>query len=81
MRTIMGIEIEDREKEALNVQSLLTKHGCIIKTRLGLHDAGNVCSQNGFLLLEFVHETLGEFSELELELNNIEGVVAKRMEF
>lgn len=81
MRTIMGIEIADREKEAVKVQGLLTKHGCIIKTRLGLHDTDNTCSQNGFLLLEFVHETLGEFSELENELNSLDGVIAKRMEF
>ena len=81
MRTIMGIEIKERKKEAINVQSLLTKHGCIIKTRLGLHDTGNVCSPNGLIILEFVHETLGEFSDLEKELNQLDGVVAKRMEF
>ena len=54
MRTIMGIEIKERKKEAINVQSLLTKHGCIIKTRLGLHDTGNVCSPNGLIILDHI---------------------------
>ncbi len=34
-RIIMGIQVGDRESEAVKVQELLTKHGCIIKTRLG----------------------------------------------
>ena len=39
MRVIMGIQVGDREQEAVKVQELLTKQGCIIKTRLGLHEA------------------------------------------
>ena len=81
MRTIMGIEIKDREQSAVKVQELLTKHGCIIKTRLGLHEVKNQCSANGFILLEFERKGTGEHDELKDELNAIESVVAKTMEF
>lgn len=81
MRTIMGIEIQNREELAVKVQSLLTKHGCVIKTRLGLHETGNVCSPSGLIILEFAQDVSGEYSALENELNELEGVVARRMEF
>jgi len=81
MRTIMGIEIEDREKAAVKVQELLTKHGCIIRTRLGLHEVDNQCSAGGLILLEFERKESGEHDELKKELNAIKNVVAKTMEF
>ena len=31
MRQIMGIQVGNRESDALKVQELLTKNGCIIK--------------------------------------------------
>jgi len=77
----MGIEIKDREQSAVKVQELLTKHGCIIKTRLGLHEVENQCSSNGFILLEFERKETGEHDELKDELNAVENVVAKTMEF
>lgn len=81
MRTIMGIEIQNREELAVKVQGLLTKHGCVIKTRLGLHETGNFCSPSGLIILEFAPNETGEYDALENELNDLEGVVARRMEF
>ncbi|MDM8533718.1 hypothetical protein QUF55_03340 [Clostridiaceae bacterium HSG29] len=81
MRTVMGIEIQNREESAVKVQELLTKHGCIIKTRLGLHEVQNQCSASGFILLEFERKETGEHDQLKNELNTIENVVAKTMEF
>lgn len=81
MRTIMGIEIGNREESAVKVQELLTAHGCIIKTRLGLHDVSHGCSSNGLILLEFERNESGEHDRLREELNAIDTVVAKTMEF
>lgn len=81
MRTIMGIEIQNREELAVKVQGLLTKHGCVIKTRLGLHETGNFCSPSGLIILEFAQGDTAEYGDLENELNSLEGVVARRMEF
>ncbi len=81
MRTIMGIEIQNREELAMAVQGVLTNHGCIIKTRLGLHETGNFCSPSGLIILEFAPDDKGEYDSLEKELNEIDGVIARRMEF
>jgi len=35
---ILGILIPDRVKDAVKIQEALTKYGCSIKTRLGLHE-------------------------------------------
>ena len=81
MRTIMGIEIQNREELAMAVQGVLTTHGCIIKTRLGLHETGNFCSPSGLIILEFAPDDKGEYNLLEKELNEIDGVIARKMEF
>lgn len=82
MRIIMGIQIEDRDNDAVRVQELLTKHGCIIKTRLGLHEAaGTMCSSKGLIILEFVSGSDSEVTELESELNKLKNVLVRRMEF
>lgn len=80
-RIIMGIQIGDREHEALKVQELLTKHGCIIKTRLGLHEAGNLCSSKGLVILEFISGKDEEVEVLRKELAALDEVVVDTMTF
>ena len=59
---ILGVLITNRQKEAGKVQSVLTKYGCSIKTRLGLHEATDeLYSTNGLILLELT----GNVSEME----------------
>ncbi len=78
---ILGINITDKVKEILKVQDVLTKFGCSIKTRLGLHDFGNdECSSNGLILLELTGET-DEMTKLENELLKIEGLEVQKMTF
>lgn len=82
MRVILGIQIGDREHEALRVQELLTKHGCIIKTRLGLHESGEgLCSSKGLVLLEFLANKEVEIEEMESELSKLESVIVRKMAF
>ena len=82
MRVILGIQIGDREHEALRVQELLTKHGCIIKTRLGLHESGEgLCSSKGLVLLEFLANKEAEIEEMEGELSKLESVIVRKMAF
>jgi hypothetical protein len=80
-RIIMGIQIGDREAEAIKVQELLTKHGCIIKTRLGLHEAGNLCSSKGLVILEFISGKDEEVETLKKELSAIEDITVDTMVF
>lgn len=75
---IMAVLINHRSKKAPTVQEVFTKHGCTIKMRLGLHEAGDVCSEEGLVLLQLTGEK-AEIKALEDDLNAIEGVKAKIM--
>ncbi len=82
MRIIMGIQIDDRDSDAVKVQELLTKHGCTIKTRLGIHEAAsNVCSSSGLVLLEFLNGCEDEVKELESELLKLKNISVQKMIF
>lgn len=82
MRQIMGIQVGNRESDALKVQELLTKNGCIIKTRLGLHESSEqLCSITGLIILEFLPDKEDEIAGLEKELAALSTIVVKKMVF
>jgi len=77
--TIMALTIDPRDDHAPQVQTVLTKHGCIIKTRIGLHEVQeNSCSQRGLIILHITSDS-EEVEELEKELKDIEGISVKYM--
>lgn len=75
---IMAILINHRSKKAVHVQEVLTKHGCTIRMRLGLHETGDACTEEGLVLLQ-ICGSVEEISALESDLNTLEGVKAKTM--
>lgn len=76
---IMAVAIDPRSEHAPQVQTVLTKHGCIISTRLGLHEISkDYCSNRGLILLHINGET-EEVNALEKDLQDIEGVKVKHM--
>ena len=78
---ILGIRITERVKEVQNVQEALSKFGCSIRTRLGLHETNeSACSGCGLILLELTGDQ-NEFMKLENELLKIEGLEVKKMIF
>jgi hypothetical protein len=78
---ILGIRISDRVKNVGLVQPILTKFGCTIRTRLGLHDVTeDFCSPNGMILLELTGDQ-NEYTKLENELLKIDGLEVKKMVF
>ncbi|MEZ4483147.1 MAG: hypothetical protein R2864_00665 [Syntrophotaleaceae bacterium] len=78
---IMGIHIDDRIKNATDVQELLTQYGCHIKTRVGLHEvSGDFCAGYGLILLELVGGQ-AKADELAGKLNALQGVEVKLMTF
>lgn len=82
MRQIMGIQVGNRESEALKVQELLTKNGCIIKTRLGLHESSEeLCSITGLIILEFLPDKEDDIAVMEKELATLNTIVVKKMVF
>ena len=82
MRQIMRIQVGNRESDALKVQELLTKNGCIIKTRLGLHESSEqLCSITGLIILEFLPDKEDEIAGLEKDLATLSTIVVKKMVF
>ncbi len=76
-RTVMLILIDGRRKNAVNVQKILTEWGCLIKTRLGIHDGVlENCSESGLLFLELVGDE-EKHEQLMNKLNILDGVTAK----
>ncbi|MDP4145143.1 MAG: hypothetical protein Q8936_11795 [Bacillota bacterium] len=77
--TIMAIRINPRSAHAPQVQTILTKHGCIITTRLGLHEVReDSCSETGLIILH-INSELARVKDLENELKDVEGVEVKYM--
>jgi hypothetical protein len=77
--TVMAVSLEKRSKEAAKVQEILTKHGCIINARLGLHESvGESCSDEGLILL---HLKAGntDIQALENDLTALKGIRVKKM--
>lgn len=74
MTTIIGVKIKNRVENATEIQEILTKHGCSIKTRIGLHNVDcGTCSPFGLILLEVVeHEKALEIERDLLQVNDIE---------
>lgn len=77
---IIALRLKHRQHNAQVLQELLTKYGCNIKVRLGLHDTGeNFCSNDGVIILQ----ACGKAEELEgmvKALNDLEGVSAKMID-
>ncbi|MDP4132845.1 MAG: hypothetical protein Q8882_02400 [Bacillota bacterium] len=81
-KIIMGVQLQQRIETATDVQDLLTKYGCYIKTRLGMHQQSeDACSEKGLIILEFVDKADKEAYEFETEISKIDNVVVQKMEF
>ncbi|MBD5642835.1 hypothetical protein HYH96_02860 [Clostridium botulinum] len=81
MFSIMAIKISPRNEIAPNVQEILTRNGCIIKTRLGLHEATNdSCSKCGLILLELLNSKKEDIENLSKDLTSLDGVSVKLLE-
>lgn len=81
MNPIMAIKVNGRLANAPQVQAILTKNGCNIKTRVGFHELNeDQCSMDGLLILQlFGKET--EIQAMFDELAKVDGVVPKFIDF
>lgn len=74
---VIGIRMDNRLGNALKFQEVLTKNGCKIRARLGLHDASDsVCANDGLIVLQPCGEE-AEIRQLVADLNTLEGITAK----
>jgi hypothetical protein len=71
------ILIGNRKDSAVKVQQVLTAWGCLIKTRLGIHDGIlDNCSDQGLLILE-LYGTKEQKDEMSRKIAVIPGVTSK----
>jgi hypothetical protein len=79
-KSILVILVGNRKESAVKVQQILTGWGCIIKTRLGIHDGVlDNCSDEGLLILE-LHGTQDQKNELTRKVAVLPGVSSKLVE-
>lgn len=79
-KTILLILIGKRKESAVKVQQILTGWGCIIKTRLGIHDGVmENCSDEGLVICELVG-TKEQQDELSRKLAVLPDVSSKLVE-
>ena len=71
---VIGVRMDNRVGNAANFQQVLTKNGCKIKARLGLHEVSEeLCATDGLIILQ----PYGEKDEIEQLVNaEIRGNVA-----
>ena len=77
----MGVYVNNRVKEVARIQPILTKYGCTIRTRLGLHSIDNEYAEDtGLILLELTGDA-EECLKLENELLTIAELDVQKMVF
>lgn len=79
-KSILLILVGKRKDDAIKLQQILTAWGCIIKTRLGIHDGVlENCSDEGLIILE-LYGTDEQKNELTRKVAVIPGVSSKLVE-
>ena len=79
-KTVLLILVGKRKEAAVEVQKVLTAWGCLIKTRLGIHDGIlDNCSEQGLIILE-LYGTQEQKEEVSRKISLIQGVSSKLVE-
>jgi len=74
---IIGVRLDNRINNAVKFQEILTKNGCKIKARLGLHEVSeDACANDGIIVLQ-PYGIKEEVESLVNELNSLEGITAR----
>lgn len=81
-KIIMGIKMNQRHESAKSLQDILTKHGCIINTRLGFHEVSETtCSEQGYIILELTGKDIGdEVAQMMKEIEDLGEMTVRTME-
>lgn len=75
---VVALLVDNRLHDAPKLQEILTKHGCLIKTRIGIHEAGDKCSNQGLIILH-MQSSQEEISNFENDIRSLEHVKIQYM--
>jgi hypothetical protein len=77
---IIGLRVNHRTGNAVKLQEVLTKFGCSIRLRVGLHETSEqFCSDDGVIMLQVCGDEASVKSMVDA-FNEMEGVTAKMMD-
>ena len=76
---IMGLIVNSRIEEVPAVQNILTKHGEIIKARIGLHETNEMDNNEGLIILRLCGKK-DAIDSLYNELKAIDGIRVNQMD-
>ena len=65
-KVILGIQLLERTEESPDFQTIISKYGNIIKTRIGLHEDGS--DNSGIIVLDFFDNADAKVKNLEDEI-------------
>lgn len=69
--TVMAILVDKRTDAAPKVQEILTNYGCLIQTRLGMHEVdATSCSEEGLIIIRLCGEET-KLADLKAELEAV----------
>ncbi|MFC1752893.1 hypothetical protein ACFL96_05800 [Thermoproteota archaeon] len=79
-KNVLLVLVDKRKDEAVAVQKILTEWGCLIKTRIGLHDGVlDKCSDSGLIIMELAGDK-EKHTQLNTLLKNLPGVTTNLVE-
>jgi hypothetical protein len=78
-KVVMGIQLKERTEDSTGFQSILSKYGSIIQTRIGLHETA--IDSSGIIVLDFVDDAGSKVDKLEKELSEIGNISIQKMFF
>lgn len=77
---IIALRIDHRTSNAVKVQEILTKHGCNIRTRIGLHEAdAETCADDGLIILQACGD-IAVIQQMLADFDALDGVRAKMLD-
>ncbi len=77
---VIGVRMDNRVGNAVKFQEVLTKNGCKIKARIGLHEVSETaCANDGLIILQPCGKK-EEVEQLAADLNKLDGITAKLMD-
>jgi hypothetical protein len=81
-KTIIGVLLNNRVDNAPEFQSILSKYGSIIQTRIGLHAASeDINLKKGVILLDFIDNPGTELERFKEELAGFQDIDMQQMVF
>ncbi|MEI6576897.1 MAG: hypothetical protein WCO63_12040 [Bacteroidota bacterium] len=78
---ILGVYVSEPIQDVPRMQEILTKYGCVIKTRLGLHEVVNTYAEPMGLVILELYGDRNECTRLENELLTFDGLEIQKMTF